>query len=469
MKTISKIHSRILRTAIITLLLIATLILSACDEFTDVDPPTAELNTHEVFEQKNSANAAMTNIYAKIRDLGLLSGKVSGMAITLGLYTDELTWYGSDSSEYARFYQNAVRPSTPTVDVWWRNAYSVIYAANAVIEGVESSSNLEEADKKQLLGEARFVRAIMHFYLMQVYGEIPYSTTTDYTVNKSVTKQSLAENYASSIADLNLAIELLPKDYFTPGRVRPSADVAKAFLAKVHLSRGDWAEAADYASAVILKTEVYIWEENLNAVFLKGSTAAIWQFAPKNDTRNTDEGTALIFNAAPPAYVALSASLMQAFEPGDQRKEVWTRARTNGEQTWYHAYKYKKTGSSTPQLEISMVMRLSEMYLIRAEARANQGFLTGAQEDLNKIRTRAALANTTANSKEELLQAILKERRVEFFTEQGHRFRDLKRAGKMDQDLLNVKPGWNTDDKLLPLPQSEIQLNPKLLPQNSGY
>jgi len=114
-------------------------------------------------------------------------------------------------------------------------------------------------------------------------------------------------------------------------------------------------------------------------------------------------------------------------------------------------------------------LRLSELYLIRAEARAKQGFLSGAQDDLNVIRNLAGLPDTTASSQEELLSAILQERRVEFFTESGHRFLDLKRAGQVTTVLDVVKPGWDVHEALFPLPQNELLLNPNLEPQNAGY
>ena len=109
------------------------------------------------------------------------------------------------------------------------------------------------------------------------------------------------------------------------------------------------------------------------------------------------------------------------------------------------------------------------MYLIRAEARVFFGDLEGAKNDLNKIRNRASLANTPAETEQELLDAIIQERRIEFFSELGHRFFDLKRTGKINNTLSPVKLGWNVMDALWPIPESELLLNPNLLPQNPGY
>jgi hypothetical protein len=72
-------------------------------------------------------------------------------------------------------------------------------------------------------------------------------------------------------------------------------------------------------------------------------------------------------------------------------------------------------------------------------------------------------------SQQDILSAILHERRVEFFTELGHRFFDLKRTNHLDDALSSVKVGWNSTDSLLPLPESELTLNPNLNPQNPGY
>lgn len=443
--------------------------LSSCDSFTETNIPTSELNEFAVFEQKNTANAAMTDIYAKIRDNGILTGKTYGTGKILGLYTDELSWWGGDADPSKQFYSNSVQANNLVIAEWWNTAYNAIYASNAIIEGVTASTALLKSDKDQLLGEAKFVRGLLYFYLIQLYGDVPYITTTDYTVNVKVSRMPKVEIYNKIIKDLNEASELLPKNYISEGRVRPNFYAAKALLARVYLYNRNWDEAANSASAVLNNTEIYIWQEDLSNVFLKTSTTAIWQLMPRTAIRNSDDAFTFIFNSGPPPQVALSMNLVNSFESGDLRKKLWTRAITNGPNTWHHAYKYKKSSTSNPQQEYSIVLRLSEQYLIRAEARAQQGELIGAKEDLNKIRNTAGLPSTTAVSQSEIVIAILKERRVEFFTEFGHRFMDLKRAEQLDLALRNVKESWNTTDKLLPIPQNEINLNPAIAPQNPGY
>jgi hypothetical protein len=119
-----------------------------------------------------------------------------------------------------------------------------------------------------------------------------------------------------------------------------------------------------------------------------------------------------------------------------------------------------------------MMLRLAEQYLIRAEARGQQNNISGAQADLNVIRNRAGLPNTTAATQSDLLSAILHERQVELFTELGQRLLDLKRTNNVDNVMRVVTPlkggTWNSNWQLYPVPVSDIQKNPALV-QNSGY
>jgi hypothetical protein len=454
--------------AVVALLFIAILV-DGCDAFTESDVPVSELNTAAVFEEKNTAYSAMANVFAQMRDNGMLTGKTTGMQKEIGLYSDELIWYGNSTQGSANFFYNTLSPTHLSLATWWNNSYSQIYAANAVIEGVAGSKNLLQADKDELTGEAKFARAFVHFYVLQLWGDVPYITGTDYTYNSTVKRLPIAAVYARIIEDLESAITLLPKEYVNSTRVIPNSYAAQALLARVYLYAGMWAEAANTASVVLNKADTYVWVSDLNSVFLKGSTATIWQYAPRSATRNTDEGTTYIFNAGPPNSVALTNSLINSFEAGDQRKSKWIRLITKGSSNWYHAYKYKKTGSNTPQVEFSIVLRLAEMYLIRSEARARQGELSNAKDDLNVIRNTAGLGNTTAVTQDEILDAILHERQVELFSEFGHRFFDLRRFDALDKTLSGVKADWNNTDNLLPLPQTELNLNPNIGPQNPGY
>lgn len=445
------------------------LCITSCDSFVEVDLPKSQLTNAVVFDDYATADAALTDIYAKLRDQGLLTGTASGLSNMLGNYTDELTSYGSPDNPALAFYFNRLLPANTSITDYWNISYNQIYAANAVIEGVGLSTKLSTKEKNQLIGEALFIRALVHFYLTTLYGDIPYIMTTEYQSNNVAKKITVHEVYAFVISDLDSAINLLSQEYGTPERIRLNQFVAKALLARVYLYSGAWAESANAASAVLNATNLYSLESNIDAVFLKSSKETIWQLQPATAGKNTDEAAAFIFFAGPPPLVALTDNLMNSFSLADLRKSNWTAAITDGNDTWYHPFKYKEFDYTATSMEYSIVFRLAEQYLIRAEARAQQGDLIGAKEDLNKIRERAGLDQTTASTKQEILDAILQERRWELFTEYGHRFFDLKRSGQINAALSPIKTGWNSTDILFPIPQNELSVNPNLRPQNSGY
>jgi hypothetical protein len=123
-------------------------------------------------------------------------------------------------------------------------------------------------------------------------------------------------------------------------------------------------------------------------------------------------------------------------------------------------------------LEYLVVLRLSEQYLVRAEARTHLNDLSGAAADINVVRNRAGLPDTKATDKTSLLDAIAQERRVELFAEWGHRWLDLKRTATIDtiMNIVSLSKGssWNTNAQLYPIPAGDILLNPYLT-QNPGY
>ena len=444
----------------------ACFFICSCDSFVEVDLPSSQLTGEAVFEDIGTANAAMAGLYAKMRNNGILTGNATGISCYLGLYADEFDYYQQNA--VSNFYNNTLFAAEPGVSDIWNQSYNLIYTANSIIEGLRNSTTLSEAGKNQLRGEALFVRSLLHFYLLNLYGDIPYITTTDYVQNSTVSRMPTNTVYGFIVNDLNEAISLLPENYVSAERTIPNRSTAYALLARVYLYMGSYPEAADVASAVI-NNPLYTWETDLDKIFLKESTTTIWQFMPEANGTNTAEGDLYIFAAGPPPIVGLKPGFVDAFEVNDQRKLHWTTAVTDGITTWYYASKYKQESSTGSSVEYSIVFRLAEQYLIRAEARAHLGDLIGAKEDLNLIRTTAGLPNTGAVTADEIIADILKQRRFELFTEFGQRFFDLKRTAKLDQTLSDSKPGWNTTDGFWPLPALELSANPNLNPQNPGY
>lgn len=450
-------------------LILLSFSLSGCEDFLETDAPLGQLPHDAVYANEATATAAVTSLYGKLRNEVLLTGSASGMGVLMGLYADELDYYGYPGDTYETFYLHNILAADPATQSIWDSAYSLIYNSNSVLEGLETSTGLTVELKRQLKGETLFVRGLVYFYLVNLFGDIPYPTATEYQGNSQIRKETIPEVYNRIKTDLWEAKSILGDGYPTGERIRANKAAVSALLARVFLYNGQWMEAETESSSIIANESLYLLETDLNKVFLRESSSAILQLKPKNEGSNTQEAATYIFDFSPPPFVALSPTLVEAMEPTDLRKSHWIGEVSDGSRAWYYPAKYKEQFNTGTTIEYSIIFRLAEQYLIRAEARANQNNITGAQQDLNAIRNRAGLENTTASTQGELKLAILRERRLEMFAEQGHRWFDIRRLGMANEILAPIKSGWKATDILLPIPESEILLNPNLEPQNPGY
>lgn len=469
----------------ISLIAICTLLTmtSGCKKLTQVDTPVTNLSADNVYASDATAIAAVTGIYSSISNTTPYSPQLPGMSGLGGLSADELTLYsGVTGTTLNLYYTNNL--SNNTLQDFWLQIYPVVFLANACVEGVTSSATLTPAVKSQLLGEAKFSRALCYFYLVNLYGDVPLVLSTAYTTTSILPRSPKDQVWGQIVQDLSDAQKLLNADYLdatllqkTDERVRPTKSAATALLARAYLYTGNWSGADSASSAVIANSSYKL--DDLDQVFLKNSTEAIWQLQPvTNNGFNTPDALAFIIPATGPDnvqhYAYLSDFLLSSFEPGDQRRFHWVDSVDVGGTTYYHPYKYKSDSLNAPITEYTMVLRLGEQYLIRAEAKARQNDLMAGLQNLNAIRNRAKLSDTTASSQSELLSLILHERQTELFTEWGHRWLDLKRTSTIDQimgaDSVCANKGgqWRTERQWFPVPLSEIQADPKLV-QNIGY
>jgi hypothetical protein len=325
--------------------------------------------------------------------------------------------------------------------------------------------------RNQLTGEAKFMRAFFHFYLVNLFGPVPLVTSPDYKVNATISRSDTIAVYKQILSDLKDASALLSANYPTQEKVRVNKWAAVALLARVYLYQRDWVNAEAESTRVIESGAYQLAAPS--QVFVPNSPEAILQFIPAiTQIFNTSEGLSFLPSSPSvrPNY-KITPFLLNAFEPGDKRKAAWVNSNTVSGVTYNYPYKYKvRSGQAgAPKSEYNMVLRLAEQYLIRAEARARLGKVPESQADINAIRSRSGLSNTTAADPAALLLAIEKERQVELFSEWGHRWLDLKRTGRADAVLGAEKPtDWQPTDALYPIPQNEILSNP-LLTQNLGY
>jgi hypothetical protein len=440
----------------------------ACGDFVDIEPPSDQLTGSAVFENGETVDAALGHIYAELRGSGFSNGGVSGISYLMGHYTDELELFSLNLPSVQGFGQNDVLPSNSYVEGLWDSSYTLIHHVNSIIEGVNASSTLGDEVREQYLAEAHFLRAYIHFNLVNLFGEVPYLQGSDYRTNRDASRMDVESVHQSIIADLEMARDLMPISFESPDRFRPDHWTIRLMLARAFQQSGDWEGAAFEAEQVITDSG-YLLNPDIETVFLKESVETLWQLDVELAGNNAREASTFVVLDTPPSNSALSDFLMDDFEAGDLRREHWVGEISNGTDTWFFPYKYKGYLPTDTTMECSILFRFSEALLIAAEARAQLGQLGTALQYLNAVRQRAGLPILETMPKEDLLGSIYRERRVEFFSEQGHRFLDLKRSGRLDEALGPIKSNWNSTDSILPIPEDELLLNPNLLPQNEGY
>jgi hypothetical protein len=445
--------------------------MSSCKKFVEAKPPIDQLTTAEVFSDDASAESAMRGLYIQMRGGNTYLFANGGMTLFTGLTGDELV-NRTASATYDPYAKNAIISTDYTIDNYiWLDAYKYIYQANALIENTQASPSLSAPVKQQITGEAKFIRAFCHFYLFNLFGTIPLSTTTDYKVTSIQERADSATVYAQIVLDLKDATQTLSASYPSDDKGRVNKWAAVSLLNRVYLYTRDWKDAEQGAAAVI-NSGMYSLD-SLNAVFLAASDEAILQLTPTSFSSNTTEGFDFVPSSPTtrPTFL-INSNLLNAFEPGDERRIAWIDSSIIGGSTYYYPYKYK-VRSSSPPVEYYIILRLGEQYLIQAEALAQEGNLSQAMASLDMIRTRAGLPSIAMTdpviSQQDLLQAIYHEEQVELFAEWGHRWFDLKRTGRIDQVLGSEKSSvWAPTDAYYPIPNNEILSNPRLT-QNPGY
>lgn len=451
-----------------------------CKKFVTVPPPVTSLVNTSVYATNSTAASAVTGIFITMAGNSIGGGNY-GISVLSGVSADELKLSASSPDNILNHsYINALQ--SRDYSNLWSDLFNCVYQANSAITGISSSQGVTPSMSQQLIGEAKFIRAFCYFYLVNIYGDVPLVLTVDYKINATISRSSKGEVYQQIVADLKDAQSLLTNNYVTPGgistssRVRPNKGAATALLARAYLYQQKWSNAEAEATTVINDAN-YNLLTNLNSVFLATSKEAVWQLERPNNGFNTADGATFLttyLNSGGPtgsSPITLQDSLALGFESGDLRKSNWTRSLIVGSATYYYPFKYK-LNQGTPATEYPVILRLSEQYLIRAEARAQQGNISGGQADLNIIRNRVGLSNTSSGTQASLLSAIQKERQFELFTEYGNRWFDLKRTGTIDPVMTLFTPlkggTWSTTAQLFPIPFTEIQADPNLT-QNPGY
>jgi hypothetical protein len=436
------------------LLSILLLSISSCKKFLEETPNNA-LPTESSITDANTARAAIIGAYDRLQEY------YAANYPTLGTITTDNVVFNGTLSQYLQLDQNAIPTDNVITVAAYQGIYRAINSANSVIAYVPAVTDptLSTAEKNRILGEAYFIRALSYFDLARGWGgvQLQLEPTNDLNSLKGVKRSTLDQTYDQVLADLIKAETLLTEDATTRNRAQKST--VFALRARLHLYRKQWADAESYATQVINNPK-FALVKPYNAFFTTPfqSTESVLELAFSPNDRNTFWNLWYPSSAGGQYTLKPSEALIAKLNNptiGGSRKSLIA-----GTGNAVYGVLYNTAGTST---DPAYLIRIAELYLIRAEARAQLNKLTEAAADLNIIRARADVPATAADTQSALLQAIEDENAVEFAFE-AHRWFDLTRTERATAVLgLTDRNFW-----LFPLPLSDVQSDPDLT-QNPGY
>lgn len=387
-----------------------------------------------------------------------------------------------DSGRYSGSYNISYNPSSTSS--LWRYGYFVISAANNVLANLEGKEGGEVSaqDINNLKAEALFLRALSHFDMVRLYAQpygyqpngngVPVVLSTDPAGKPA--RNTVAEVYDQIVTDLTEAESIMSDDYKRDGISDYKAAVTKpavqALLSRVYLYMENWNKAAEYATKVINNPAFELWTAAEYASAWKanvGTSEVIFEVFGAQTNAYDAYWESPMWMSSPEGYAdcAVSTDLVNLYEDDDVRNQ-WQKA--DGYDHLYWTIKYAGKGVGTPDANNTVVLRLSEMYLNRAEAIVN-GASGDAVADLNKIAEARNATLYTSAGKED----VYNERRKELAWE-GHLWFDLSRWGKgitrVDYvgDPTNQNVAAHSYMFALPIPKREMDVNENLV-QNEGY
>lgn len=460
------------------LLVAGIIIMNSCGkDFLDLKPQQS-VDTESALQTLDDFKAAVTGIYDQIS-----SANYYGRYFVLlpDVMSEDVKQNASANraKEWAEYNGTA---SDFIPENLWRTFYQVVDRANRVIlKDIEVTPEVQ-ADYDQLKGEAYALRGLAFFDLVRIYGQhytytadashpgVPIVTEVDPTQKPA--RNSVKEVYDQVISDMTTAISMMSVD--PSSNVTLSKTAVQALLARVYLYKEDWANAASMADAVISSGK-YTLATNANYldVFTTTDPAPmenIFEISMiSTDNRGSDALGGMYLGTGYGDYLP-ARDLYDTIPDGDVRKQLFSVDLTlGGVYDTLRVAKYPDINGYNN----TKVIRLSEVYLIRAEANYHLGNEAAAQADVTLIRQRglpSAPAVTTTG--QALLDDILHERRIEICYE-GQRLWDLTRYKKGVHRVKQCTSvicdiPYPSDRFVLPIPQAEIDVNPNMV-QNPGY
>lgn len=468
--------------------------LSCSKDFLE-EPPRKTTIDDLINNPEDGAQRVTGAIYNVLYSWGLHSFPWIGISSITSDDADKGSEEGDSGADKIEMDNWEFTPSSLSFDDIWGRNYEGIGRACYAIRFV-SEMDLPQAEKDRYIGEAKMLRAYFYWNLVRCFGGVPLITDvleSSEDIVTATTKVSTEEIYTAIENDLKEAAEVLPATLMPDEYGRVTLYAAKALLAKVYLYQQKWALSKTMCDEVmaggfdILPDYSMIWREAGEF-----SVESIWEVNAIGTTPNKGIEGYFVVQAPRGAgglgwgFNTPSEDLVNAYEPGDLRKDatiisrgqtLWDGFEVNPSATNQY-YNYKSYVSKTMESfngddwqsnKNLRIIRFGEILLISAEVENELGNLDAAETALNRIRNRAGLPNTTASDKDEMRQAVWKERRVEMAFEHDRTF-DLRRTGRAGEVLrAHGKNYIDGKHDLFPIPQKQIDLSNNTLVQNFGY
>lgn len=442
---------------------VLALFLSACNKQLNIKP-VESVDQNQAIKTAKDVQGVLVGTYNRLGQVDLYGGRIF-MEPDLLAAQAEITWTGTYTG-LTQITVQAITRDNSFVENTWLDAYQVINQANTVLANLDKADNAD--DKARWEGEAKFIRGLMYFDLARLFGKpwndgdpstnlaaaiVSSPTTSADSEGAKVGRSTVKQVYDQAISDLTAAKSKLPDD----NDFYANKYSASAILARLYLQKGDYTNALKEANTVITSGAFSLVPDYTKEFLLsskpshqENTTEDIFaiQVTQQQGINSLNEFYASSANGGR-GDIKITDDFLAEFEANDVRGQFYTVTSVN------------RTKKFDNQYGNVHVVRLAEMYLIRAEANLRGGTSTGATpaSDVNTIRQRAGLDPlVTVN-----LATILAERRHELCFEGGFFLHDAKRLKQSAGGL-----PYNSPRLVYPIPQREILANSKLV-QNEGY
>ena len=433
-------------------------IFTGCDKYLDLQP-SQSVDEKIALTTDENVKGVLQGAYSEFAYAGIYGGNLLRNAELLG-GNGEIRWVGT-YIDPRQLFSKTILTTNSEVEVQWRDSYEVINTTNNILSAL---SVVNAADRDMVEGEALFLRSLMYFDLVRFFADqykfgvandqfgVPLVLTPTGVLTESnfVTRNTVDEIYNQVITDLLAAASKLPED----NDVYASSGAANALLARVYLQKGDYANARDAANTVI-SSDFYALKSTYAAVFNNDNNSSedifATQITPQDYISSMTEFFSTQDFGGRDGDIEILDGHLNLYSPGDKRLDLFFNGNGSIE-----------CGKWNNKYGVVNLIRLAEMYLIRAESNIRLSTNIGATplDDYNIIHTRAGLAAATSVT----LDDILLERRLELAFE-GFKIHDIRR---LQQNFSTFT--YNDPRLLFPIPARELQANPNLAPQqNPGY